>query len=604
MAPLVTINKHTTSSFPRPHILYTVEVTLQGTTTTVTRRYSEFITLHGELPHDTLGDPFLLPPKRLLLTSFIPLAWVDDTLISERKAGLTKYLSNLLKSAEYKDDSSLLKFLNENDACAHSQFDTEATIKPSLKLAIDRIEANTASIAAAYYVSWGASENPPERIDFSKFDILFFAFATPNASSTLSFDPGSQAILKRLATAAHNSGKGTKVVLSIGGWGGCQYFSSSVSTSANRMKLVNSVKKIVEANGLDGIDIDWEYPNSPGAGHPYSPADSANLLSFIKALRMLLGSSKIISAAVAHLPWLGSNGKPLTDVSAYAVQMNYVNIMNYDVWGASATPGPNAPLGNPCGTSKRPQANAQAALKQWTAAGFPASKLLLGLPLYGYVSKSSKTVLTGSSLSSSDTLPPAWSNDPNLPSSFQIGDVGITNDVRIEKEVDDSQVADHDLESLDDAHSQSAKLKMRTMETDLSSWWGQQIPFNAIVKSGALVKKSDGTYGQGGGFTMDTWSLGDKATFAKQNGMAGCFTWSLDQLVKSPDYKDDSTLLQFFTDVKHPTPPKFNLADVLPSTLSKKAALNLSFKASGNVAAAATPIAVWYYPDWSADDYA
>ena len=28
----------------------------------------------------------------------------------------------------------------------------------------------------------------------------------------------------------------------------------------------------------------------------------------------------------------------------------------------------------------------------------------------------------------------------------------------------------------------------------------------------------------------DTYSLGDKATFAKQNGMAGCFTWSLDQV--------------------------------------------------------------------------
>lgn len=27
----------------------------------------------------------------------------------------------------------------------------------------------------------------------------------------------------------------------------------------------------------------------------------------------------------------------------------------------------------------------------------------------------------------------------------------------------------------------------------------------------------------------DTWSLTDKAKFAKQSGMAGCFTWSLDQ---------------------------------------------------------------------------
>lgn len=37
---------------------------------------------------------------------------------------------------------------------------------------------------------------------------------------------------------------------------------------------------------------------------------------------------------------------------------------------------------------------------------------------------------------------------------------------------------------------------------NLQSFWGQQIAFSAIVKSGALVKKADGNYGQGGGFTM------------------------------------------------------------------------------------------------------
>ena len=62
--------------------------------------------------------------------------------------------------------------------------------------------------------------------------------------------------------------------------------------------------------------------------------------------------------------------------------------------GASSTPGPNAPLGNLCGNSKQPQASAEAAYSQWKAAGFPANKMLLGLPLYGYVSQSTKTTLT------------------------------------------------------------------------------------------------------------------------------------------------------------------------------------------------------------------
>jgi chitinase len=128
-------------------------------------------------------------------------------------------------------------------------------------------------------------------------------------------------------------------------------------------------------NSKAGIDIDWEYPNSPGAGNPYSAADSANLLALMKALRTSLGTSAIIAAAVSHLPWLGSNGKPLTNVKDYAAVMTYINIMNYDVWGASGTPGPNAPMGNLCGTSKQPQASAQAAVSQWKAAGFPANKV-------------------------------------------------------------------------------------------------------------------------------------------------------------------------------------------------------------------------------------
>ena len=41
-----------------------------------------------------------------------------------------------------------------------------------------------------------------------------------------------------------------------------------------------------------------------------------------------------------------------------------------------------------------------------------------------------------------------------------------------------------------------------TATANLTAYWGQQIAFKDIVKAGALVKKSDGNYGQAGGFTM------------------------------------------------------------------------------------------------------
>jgi chitinase len=102
-----------------------------------------------------------------------------------------------------------------------------------------------------------------------------------------------------------------------------------MSSSANRGVFIAALASAVNTYGLAGIDIDWEYPNSPGAGQPYGAEDSANLLTFFTYLRKSLGTGKIISAAVTQLPWKGSNGNALGNVSAYAAQMDYVCIM-YD----------------------------------------------------------------------------------------------------------------------------------------------------------------------------------------------------------------------------------------------------------------------------------
>ncbi|KAG7443202.1 glycoside hydrolase family 18 protein [Guyanagaster necrorhizus] len=500
----VFIDKHTTSSVPDLHILYAVEVVLDdGTKYEVLRRYSEFSALH-----DALDDPYALPPKNSVFNALVPSAWANDELITESKDRLLAYLNSLLRSSLYQSSSKLLAFLNLNYITDVQGFDDEIT--PSMickaNLTIKAPVSSLSSlVAAAYYPDWSSWSNPPSKMDFSKFDILFFAFVVPNSSSTINWDDGSQDTLRNLVSAACQSGHRTQIVLSIGGWGGSYWFSNSMSNATNRTKLINALVGAVNSFGLDGIDIDWEYPNSPGSGNPYSWADATNFLTFLKCLRAALGWSKIISAAVAHHPWLGPSGAPLSNVSDYAAQMSYINIMNYDVNGASATPAPNAPLGNLCGSSSQPEANAQAALTQWKEAGFPPSKMLLGLALYGYVSKSTATRL-------SNSYAPV------------------------------AELHEH------------APLVERTdtVAGDLSQWWGSQVAFKQLVSAGALKKQADGTYGGTNGFTMgwddcsdtpflyntakttvvsydDTYSLADKAKFAKQSGMAGCFTWSLDQ---------------------------------------------------------------------------
>ena len=61
--------------------------------------------------------------------------------------------------------------------------------------------------------------------------------------------------------------------------------------------------------------------------------------------------------------------------------------MNYDVWGAwilsSLGVGPNAPLNDTCAPSQVQQGSAVRAVEAWTAANFPANKLVLGIAAYG-----------------------------------------------------------------------------------------------------------------------------------------------------------------------------------------------------------------------------
>ncbi|KAL1749252.1 glycoside hydrolase family 18 protein [Schizophyllum fasciatum] len=400
--------------------------------------------------------------------------------------------------------------------------------------------AAASQLVGAYYPDWSTGTIAPENIDFSKYDLLFFAFATPNQNNGLNWDDGSQNTLTRLVKAAHNAG--TKVVLSVGGWGGSYWFSNAVSSKGNRSAFSSALSDAVNQFNLDGVDIDWEYPNSAGAGNPHDPSDAANLLTLLKDVRNKIGNDRTISAAVAHQPWIGDNGSPLRDVSAYAAVMDWVGIMNYDVSGASAHPGPNAPLGNLCGTSAHPEASAQAAVKQWTGAGFPASKLLLGVPYYGYVSQSTDTTLSGSF----------------APKAHAGTNAEVTNggqEVVSNGHEEPLLYAPHP--HAKSAHTsglatKEAAKKPATIKADLSSYWGQQVPFATLVSSGALARQDNGTYGGSGGFTMgwdncsdtpflfntsartvvtydDTYSLNSKASYARDSGLAGVFAWSLDQ---------------------------------------------------------------------------
>ncbi|KAI0251261.1 glycoside hydrolase family 18 protein [Lactifluus subvellereus] len=246
----------------------------------------------------------------------------------------------------------------------------------------------------AYYPSWVSEVFPPERIDFSRFDWIDFAFAVPNDAFALDWDGSDMApeILPRLVSLAHQQGK--KVKLSLGGWDGSKWFSLAVANDSNRQRFVASIAAAYHQYSLDGIDIDWEYPGQPGDSQNYVDSeDTTNFLDFLKLLRAALPPTARISAAVQTTPFAGANGQPMDDVHAFADVLDWVLLMNYDAWAASPNPGPNAPLADGCQNSTMPVASADAAVKAWTAAGFQSSQVALGVPSYGYISRSNATRL-------------------------------------------------------------------------------------------------------------------------------------------------------------------------------------------------------------------
>ncbi|KAK2466301.1 hypothetical protein APHAL10511_001943 [Amanita phalloides] len=242
----------------------------------------------------------------------------------------------------------------------------------------------------AYYPDWAENVIPPEDIDFSRFDWIDFAFAVPDENFALTWDDPvvAPSLLQRLVNQIHEYGK--KVKISVGGWTGSKFFSSAVATPGNRQRFAQNIVQLFQNFNLDGVDIDWEYPGRPGnRGNQVDTGDSTNFLLFLQLLRTLLPPTARISAAVVSEPFVDSNGQVMNNMTDFADVLDWILLMNYDTWGSSREPGPNAPMYDACKNSTQPNASAAGAFKIWTASGFPASKLVLGLPTYGYISSSS-----------------------------------------------------------------------------------------------------------------------------------------------------------------------------------------------------------------------
>jgi chitinase len=198
-----------------------------------------------------------------------------------------------------------------------------------------------------------------------------------------------------------------KASLSIGGWTGSQYFSSSVGSSTNRTVFANAVTELAQNYTLDGIEFEcvsivfpfiltrhlyssshsWEFPGLQGIGcNIVSPDDTSNFLTFLQELRSTsAGQDLILSAAVYTTTFADATGQPSNNLSEFSHVLDHISIMNYDTKSTpSSGAAPNAPLDDACAPSGSQTGSARSAVSAWMAAGFSAYQIVLGVPAYGH----------------------------------------------------------------------------------------------------------------------------------------------------------------------------------------------------------------------------
>lgn len=169
-----------------------------------------------------------------------------------------------------------------------------------------------------------------------------------------------------------------KIILSLGGWGGCATCSDVFSSAQARKEFAASVLKTNQYFNSDGIDLDWEYPAIAGyPGHTFRAEDKPNFTELVRELRNTLGPKYQISFAAGGFQTFIDES---IDWAAVIPLLDRVNLMTYDlVHGYSTQTGHHTALYS----TPQQHESTDNAVQQLIKLGVPANKLVIGAAFYG-----------------------------------------------------------------------------------------------------------------------------------------------------------------------------------------------------------------------------
>ncbi len=217
----------------------------------------------------------------------------------------------------------------------------------------------------------------PQNVDAQLLDVVIYAFVEINPDGTL-YVP-SPTYLRQLVQLKLEKPE-LQVIAAIGGWG-TDGFSDAAATPASRYNFARQARDLVNQYGLDGIDIDWEYPGSSAAGIKSSPQDRENFTLLLTALRDVLGNNAWLSVAGTGDSAYIRNSAEIANI---APLINYFNLMSYDFTAGETGENGRKHQANlyPSDLSL-PGYSIDDMVNNLIEAGMPSEKILLGVPFYG-----------------------------------------------------------------------------------------------------------------------------------------------------------------------------------------------------------------------------
>jgi hypothetical protein len=226
-----------------------------------------------------------------------------------------------------------------------------------------------------YY--WHANGFTAATIEYDRLTAVVQFNIAPNADGSLSVPAG----LLEPALVADAHAAGDKVLIDCGGGDSgamAAAFSALAASPAARAAFVDKVAAFMAANGFDGFDMDWEFPQ--GA------ADRADLTLLMQALRAKFNGLPAPAPSwilAVELPTIAYWGQ-WYDAPGLAACTDYMDVEEYGIYGSwSSHSGHNAPLFL---SSLAPPGDAgldgQDAIAYWESRGVPAGQLQYGLSCF------------------------------------------------------------------------------------------------------------------------------------------------------------------------------------------------------------------------------